>query len=118
MQLADYVVAEANKVNYVGEKSVWDGILEEPISSPAEFKALELHEIIRKMTSKTISELSDPRLEELWRQTEIAIDYGYRDMGEADFDSYTGDKRTDLVIQVMALIYVDAVCKVKNRTNS
>ncbi len=77
-----------------------------------------MHEIIRKMVSKTISELSDPRLEELCRQTEIAIDFGYRDMGRVDFDSYTGDKRADLAIQVMALIFVDAVCKVKNRTNS
>ena len=63
-----------------------------------------------ELVTAQVNKLDNDQIDALWKQSDIADDYASSHLGPPDYESYSGNKISDIIAQIIDLIYVDVIC--------
>ena len=107
MKLTDDVVSLCKKESIEGDDTLWDRLLAVDLSSQECFEKSNEIESLARLTLGRIEKLKESQLHQIWTQSDSARTYVLRHSGPPDYETYTGDKRKDIVSAVAGLAYID-----------
>jgi hypothetical protein len=108
----DDIVKRCHQYELKNELTLWVNLINGNIRTPNELRNSKYYPCLVELVANQVDKLDKEQTDSLWIQTDIASDYIYPGFAPPnyDYDSYSGNKKNDVVSQIIDLITVDVIC--------
>ena len=107
MSYTDDIVKQCRKYELKNRITLWVNLTDGHVTTPKELRNSKYYPCLVELVTNQVDKLDKEQIDSLWKQSDTASDYAYSYFGPADYDSYSGNKKDDVVSQIIDLITVD-----------
>ena len=111
-QYTNDIVKRCHQYALKNQLTLWVNLINGNIKTPKELRNSIYYPCLVELVANQVDKLDKEQIDSLWIQSDIASDFIYSGFAPPnhDYDSYSGNKKDDVVSQIIDLITVDVIC--------